>query len=133
MRPNDGRVVSNFVIQALNGEDITIFGDGSQTRSFCYVDDMVDAMIRMMNTPPGFTGPVNAGNPNEVSILELAKLIIGITGSASKIIFRDLPADDPNRRKPDITLAQEKLGWKPSVDLEAGLLKTVEYFKDHPD
>lgn len=130
MHPNDGRVVSNFVIQALKGEDITIYGDGSQTRSFCFVDDMVDALIRMMNTPAGFTGPVNAGNPEEVSILDLAKLVLAITGSDSKIVFKELPQDDPQRRKPDISLAKEKLDWKPTVDLKTGLVKTVEYFKN---
>lgn len=129
MHPNDGRVVSNFILQALRGEDITIYGDGSQTRSFCYVDDIVEAMIRMMNTPPGFTGPVNAGNPTEVSIRELAEKIIELTGSSSKIDFGKLPDDDPRRRKPDISLAERKLGWKPGVDLESGLRNTVDYFK----
>jgi len=129
MHPNDGRVVSNFILQALRGEDITIYGDGSQTRSFCYVDDTVEAMVRMMNTPAGFTGPVNAGNPTEVSIKELAERIIELTGTPSKIDFRDLPDDDPRRRKPDISLAERKLGWKPEVDLETGLRKTVDYFK----
>lgn len=131
MHPNDGRVVSNFIIQALRNEDITVYGDGSQTRSFCYVDDMVEAVLRMMNTAKGFTGPVNAGNPDEVSILELAEKTIEITGSRSRIIFNDLPRDDPRRRKPDISLAEQKLGWNPSVGLEDGLLKTAEYFKDH--
>ena len=131
MHPNDGRVVSNFIIQALGGEDITVYGDGSQTRSFCYVDDLVEAILSMMNTPKGFTGPVNAGNPDEVSILELAEKTIEITGSRSRIIFKDLPQDDPRRRKPEISLAERELGWKPSVGLENGLLKTVEYFKNH--
>ncbi|MEQ9618862.1 MAG: SDR family oxidoreductase [Deltaproteobacteria bacterium] len=131
MHPNDGRVVSNFIIQALGNEDITVYGDGSQTRSFCYVDDMVQAILCMMNTPEGFTGPVNAGNPDEVSILELAEKIIEITGSRSKVIFKDLPHDDPRRRKPDISLAGRKLDWKPFVNLENGLLRTVEYFQDH--
>jgi len=129
MHRNDGRVVSNFIIQALRGQEITINGDGSHTRSFCYVDDMVDAMVRMMDTPEGFTGPVNAGNPDEVSILDLAKLIITITGSSSKIVFRELPEDDPQRRKPDIRLARQKLGWGPTVELMPGLEKTVSYFK----
>jgi len=130
MHPNDGRVVSNFIIQALEGEDITIYGDGSQTRSFCYVDDTVDGIIRMMNTPRGITGPVNLGNPNEISILDLARLIIDLTGSRSRIVFKPLPQDDPRRRCPDITLAREKLGWKPKIDLMTGLKKTVEYFSD---
>jgi len=130
MHPNDGRVVSNFIIQALEGEDITIYGDGSQTRSFCYVDDTVDGIIRMMNTPRGITGPLNLGNPNEISILDLARLIIDLTGSESRIVFKPLPQDDPRRRCPDITLAREKLGWKPKIDLMTGLKKTVEYFSD---
>ena len=130
MHPNDGRVVSNFIIQALEGEDITIYGDGSQTRSFCYVDDTVDGIIRMMNTPRGITGPVNLGNPNEISILDLARLIIDLTGSESRIVFKPLPQDDPRRRCPDITLAREKLGWKPKIDLMTGLKKTVVYFSD---
>jgi len=130
MHPNDGRVVSNFIIQALEGEDITIYGDGSQTRSFCYVDDTVDGIIRMMNTPRGITGPVNLGNPNEISILDLARLIIDLTGSRSRIVFKPLPQDDPRRRCPDITLAREKLGWKPKIDLKTGLKKTVEYFSN---
>ncbi|HZX13095.1 MAG TPA: UDP-glucuronic acid decarboxylase family protein [Thermodesulfobacteriota bacterium] len=129
MHPNDGRVVSNFIMQALHNKDITVYGDGSQTRSFCYVEDMVDGIIRMMNTPKGFTGPVNLGNPGEVSILELAKLIIDLTGSSSRIVFKPLPQDDPERRRPDITLAQEKLGWKPTVSLEHGIRKTIEYFE----
>lgn len=130
MHQNDGRVVSNFIIQALRGKEITIYGDGSHTRSFCYVDDMVDAMVRMMDTPEGFTGPVNAGNPNEVSILDLAKMVIEITGSHSEIVFRELPEDDPQRRKPDITLARKELQWSPEVKLENGLQKTVSYFKE---
>lgn len=130
MHPNDGRVVSNFIIQALKGEDITIYGEGSQTRSFCYVDDMVDAFILMMNTEKGFSGPLNAGNPNEVAILELAKSIIDLTNSSSRLIFEDLPEDDPKRRKPDITLAKDKLSWEPIVDLESGLLNTINYFKE---
>ncbi len=129
MHPNDGRVVSNFIMQALHNKDITVYGDGSQTRSFCYVDDMVDGIIRMMNTPKGFTGPVNLGNPSEVSISELAKLIIDFAGSSSRMVLKPLPQDDPERRRPDITLAQEKLGWKPTVSLEVGIQKTIEYFE----
>jgi len=130
MHPNDGRVVSNFIIQALKGEDITIYGDGSHTRSFCYVDDMVDAITQMMNTEKGFSGPLNAGNPNEVTILELANNILSLTDSKSKLIFKELPEDDPQRRKPDITLASEKLKWEPEMDLESGLLNTINYFKN---
>lgn len=129
MHLNDGRVVSNFIVQALKDEDITIYGDGSQTRSFCYVEDMVDAMICMMDTPPGFTGPVNAGNPDEVSMLDLANIIIQLLGSSSEIVFKELPQDDPHRRKPDISLAQDKLGWTPSVGLKEGLTRTIDYFK----
>ena len=129
MHPNDGRVVSNFIMQALHNKDITVYGDGSQTRSFCYVDDMVDGITRMMNTPKGFTGPVNLGNPSEVSISELAKLIIDLAGSSSRMVLKPLPQDDPERRRPDITLAQEKLGWKPTVSLEVGIKKTIEYFE----
>lgn len=127
MALNDGRVVSNFIVQALRGEDITVFGDGLQTRSFCYIDDLVEGMIRMMDRE-GITGPVNLGNPTETTILEFARRIIELTGSASKIIFKDLPSDDPKQRQPDITLAGEKLGWKPQVPLETGLKKTIEYF-----
>ena len=129
MHPNDGRVVSNFVIQALKGEDITIYGEGNQTRSFCYVDDLVDGLVRLMNTPDDFTGPVNLGNPGEFSILELARKVIDLTKTKSKIIFKPLPQDDPERRKPDITLAMEKLQWDPKIKLEDGLQKTVEYFR----
>lgn len=129
MLPNDGRVVSNFIIQALRGEDITVYGDGTHTRSFCYVDDTVEAIIRMMGSPDGFTGPVNAGNPEEVSIQGLAEKIIGITGSKSKIIFSKLPEDDPRRRKPDITLAREALGWNPAVGIDKGLERTIDYFR----
>lgn len=127
MALNDGRVVSNFIVQALRGEDITVFGDGMQTRSFCYVDDLVEGMMRMMERE-GVTGPVNLGNPAETTILEFARRIIELTGSGSKIIFRDLPSDDPKQRQPDITQAREKLGWKPEVALETGLKKTIEYF-----
>ncbi len=129
MHPNDGRVVSNFIIQALNGQDITVYGDGSQTRSFCYVDDLVDGIFRMMNVNSSFTGPVNLGNPVESTVLELAKLIIELTDSKSEIIFKDLPQDDPEKRKPDISLAKDKLGWQPSIELEEGLLRTIHYFK----
>jgi UDP-glucuronate decarboxylase len=129
MAPDDGRVVSNFIVQALRGEDITVFGDGSQTRSFCYVDDMIDGLIRMMGTPKGFLGPVNLGNPAEFTILELAEILIRMTGSPSKIVFKPLPQDDPTQRKPDITLAQKKLGWQPHVPLKEGLAKTIEYFR----
>ena len=130
MYPNDGRVVSNFIIQALKGEDITIYGEGNQTRSFCYVDDLISGFIKLMNTPDDFTGPVNLGNPVEFSILELARKVIELTGTRSKIIFKPLPQDDPERRKPDITLAREKLQWEPGVKLENGLQKTVEYFRN---
>ena len=131
MLPNDGRVVSNFIVQALKGSDLTIYGDGSQTRSFQYVDDLTDGMVRMMNTPDNFTGPVNLGNPNEFSMLELAKEIIDITGSKSKLIFKPLPQDDPKQRQPDITLAKEKLnGWEPKIQLREGLVKTVHYFDE---
>ena len=129
MRGDDGRVVSNFIVQALKGEDITIYGDGSQTRSFCYVDDLVDALIKMMNSRDGFTGPVNLGNPGEFTMLELAKKVIELTGSKSKIVYLPLPQDDPTQRKPDISLAKKELDWAPCVDLEQGLIKTIEYFK----
>lgn len=129
MHPNDGRVVSNFIVQALKNENLTVFGDGKQTRSFCYVDDLVDGLIRMMNGPDDFIGPVNMGNPAEFSILELAEMVIKLTGSRSKIIFEPLPHDDPLQRKPDITLARRHLGWEPKLDLEEGLLRTIEYFK----
>jgi UDP-glucuronate decarboxylase len=128
MHPNDGRVVSNFIMQALRGEDITIYGDGSQTRSFCYVDDLIDAIILMMNTHADFTGPVNIGNPSEFTIKELAEEIIRLTGSTSKIQYKPLPQDDPKQRKPDITLAKQKLGWEPKVALQDGLKETIRYF-----
>jgi UDP-glucuronate decarboxylase len=128
MHPNDGRVVSNFILQALRGEAITIYGDGSQTRSFCYVDDMVDGLIRLMNSPDDLTGPINLGNPEEITILELADKIIKLAASRSEIIFKPLPADDPRQRKPDITLAKEKLGWSPWTSLKDGLEKTIAYF-----
>ena len=130
MLPNDGRVVSNFIIQALNNEDITIYGDGKQTRSFQYIDDLIEGMIRMMNTEDEFTGPINLGNPNEFPVLELAERIISMTGSSSKIVFKSLPDDDPKQRQPDITLAKEKLGWQPTVELEEGLKRMIEYFKN---
>ncbi len=129
MHPFDGRVVSNFIRQALMGEDITVFGDGSQTRSFCYRDDLVEGMIRMMNGPDDFSGPVNLGNPDEFTILELARLVIELTGSQSNIVHDSLPADDPTRRQPDITLAKEKLGWQPSTPLREGLQKTIAWFR----
>jgi len=129
MHPFDGRVVSNFIRQALAGEDITIFGDGSQTRSFCYRDDLIEGMIRMMNGPDDFIGPVNLGNPAEFTILELAELAIELSGSKSKLIFQPLPEDDPTRRQPDITLAREKLGWEPTIALREGLQKTIDWFK----
>jgi len=128
MRPDDGRVVSNFIVQALNGNDITIFGDGSQTRSFCFVDDLIEGMCRLMKCD-GFTGPVNIGNPMEFTIRELAEKVIEITGSRSKIKYHPLPSDDPKQRQPDITLAGEKLGWSPVVHLEEGLKKTIPYFE----
>lgn len=130
MDVGDGRVVSNFIIQALKNEDITIYGDGSQTRSFCYVDDLVEGMIRMMNSRDGITGPVNVGNPGEFTILELAELIIRLTDSKSKIIFCELPEDDPKQRKPDIALAEKELNWHPTTNLEEGLKKTIAYFRD---
>ena len=129
MHPNDGRVVSNFIVQALKGEPITVYGDGSQTRSFCYVDDLIDAFIRLMDTPDDFTGPVNTGNPCEFSILELAEKVIKLAGSRSEIIFKPLPSDDPKQRRPDISLAREKLGWEPRIGLEEGLKKTIKYFE----
>ena len=128
MHPNDGRVVSNFILQALKNEDITIYGDGSQTRSFCYRDDLVDGMMRMMNTPDEVTGPVNIGNPGEFTILQLAEMVIRLTDSKSKLIRMPLPADDPKQRRPDITKAKKLLGWEPVTPLEAGLVKTIEYF-----
>ncbi len=128
MHPNDGRVVSNFIVQALQGDDITLYGDGSQTRSFCYVDDLVEAFIRIMATDDEFVGPVNIGNPGEFTILELAEKVIEFIGSKSKIVNKPLPMDDPTRRRPDITLAREKLGWEPKVELDEGLRRTVDYF-----
>lgn len=130
MLKNDGRVVSNFIIQALNNEDITVYGDGNQSRSFCYVDDLIDGMIKMMDTEKGFTGPVNIGNPNEFTILELANKVIKQTNSKSRIIYKPLPEDDPLQRKPEITLAQQKLGWEPKVQLAEGLEKTISFFEN---
>lgn len=130
MHPNDGRVVSNFIMQALKGEPITIYGDGSQTRSFCYVEDMIEGFLRMMATPDEFTGPVNLGNPAEFSILKLAQIIVHLVGSKSPIVFKTLPHDDPMRRQPDITLAKNKMNWVPRVSLEDGLAWTIEYFKE---
>jgi UDP-glucuronate decarboxylase len=129
MHPYDGRVVSNFIRQALRGEDITIFGAGDQTRSFCYRDDLVEGIIRMMNGPDDFHGPVNLGNQGEFTILELAKLVIEQTGSKAKIVHRPLPQDDPTRRQPDISLARKHLGWEPKVPLQEGLRKTIDWFK----
>ena len=131
MLPNDGRVVSNFIVQALKQMNITIYGDGSQTRSFCYVDDLIEGIISFMNTDRGIIGPINLGNPDEFSILELAQNILELTGSGSKIVFKQLPEDDPRRRKPDITIAKETIGWKPQIKLETGLRRTIEYFKEN--
>ena len=129
MHPNDGRVVSNFIVQALQGKDITIYGDGSQTRSFCYVDDLIDAMVRMMNSVNGFTGPVNIGNPGEFTMLELAEMVLKLSGSKSNIVHQPLPSDDPKQRQPNIDLAKAKLGWEPKVSLEDGLKETIAYFR----
>jgi UDP-glucuronate decarboxylase len=130
MDANDGRVVSNFIVQALRGNPLTIFGDGSQTRSFCYVDDLVDGLIRLMNSPAEITGPINLGNPGEFTMLELAELVIELTGSASILDFKELPPDDPTRRRPDITRAQKDLDWEPLVPLRDGLARTIDYFDD---
>ena len=130
MDPKDGRVVSNCIMQALADEDITIYGDGTQTRSFCYVDDLVEGMIKMMNNPKGFIGPVNLGNPSERTVLDLAQKIIELTGSKSEIVFMPLPSDDPVKRKPDIALAKKELGWEPKVDIVDGLKETIGYFKN---
>jgi UDP-glucuronate decarboxylase len=131
MLPHDGRVISNFVMQALRGEDITIYGDGKQTRSFCYVDDLIEAMIRVMATPDDFTGPINIGNPTEFTIRQLAEEVISLTGSTSRLIFNPLPIDDPKQRQPDIALAKKTLDWSPSVELNRGLEKTISYFRAH--
>lgn len=130
MHPNDGRVISNFIVQALSNRDITVYGDGTQTRSFCYVDDLIEGLVRMMNGPDDFIGPVNMGNPGEFSISELAEMVIGFTGSKSRIVFEPLPQDDPIQRQPDISLAKERLDWEPVLDLEKGLKRTIEYFRD---
>jgi UDP-glucuronate decarboxylase len=133
MHPNDGRVVSNFIMQALQNKDITIYGDGKQTRSFCYVEDLIDAIMLMMKSPENFTGPVNIGNPEEFSMIELAEVVLSLTESKSKIIYKPLPQDDPKQRKPDISLAKANLNWKPKVSLRDGLSKTIEYFKQFLD
>lgn len=129
MHPNDGRVVSNFIVQALQGQPITLYGEGLQTRSFCYVDDLIDGALRLMGTPDTVTGPINVGNPVEVTIRELAETIVRLTGSASPLVFRPLPQDDPMQRCPDITKARETLGWAPRVQLEQGLARTIDYFE----
>jgi UDP-glucuronate decarboxylase len=129
MHPNDGRVVSNFIVQAIKGEDITMFGDGSQTRSFCFVDDLIEVMLRMMDSPAGFVGPINIGNPGEFTMLELAEMVLRLTGSRSTISFKPLPSDDPKQRRPDISLAKQALDWEPKVSLEEGLEKTIAYFR----
>jgi UDP-glucuronate decarboxylase len=128
MHPNDGRVVSNFIVQALENKEITIYGDGQQTRSFCYVDDLVDGLVKLMNSDESLTGPINLGNPHEFTIMALAKKVIDLTGSSSKIVQKPLPQDDPKQRKPDISVARDELGWKPTIELEEGLKKTVAYF-----
>jgi UDP-glucuronate decarboxylase len=130
MHPNDGRVVSNFIVQALRGDDITIYGDGKQTRSFCYVDDLIEAMMLAMNSPDDFTGPVNIGNPREFTMLQLAEMVLQITASKSRIVFRPLPSDDPRQRQPNISVAKEVLGWSPTTELELGLERTIKYFKE---
>jgi UDP-glucuronate decarboxylase len=130
MHPNDGRVVSNFIVQALRGQEITIYGEGTQTRSFCYVDDLIEAIVRMMETPSDVTGPINIGNPNEFTIRELAELIIEMTGTKSKIRFEPLPSDDPRQRQPDIAMAKSILKWEPKTQLHEGLKKTIAYFED---
>ncbi len=129
MHPNDGRVVSNFIVQALRGEDITIYGDGSQTRSFCYIQDLVEALCGVMNTEEGFTGPINIGNPQEITIRAVAEKVKAIVGGSSKIVYKALPQDDPSRRRPDISLAEKKLGWKPRIEMDEGLAKTINYFE----
>jgi len=129
MHPNDGRVVSNFIVQALKGEDITIYGTGQQTRSFCYVDDLIEALLRMMETGPDLPGPVNIGNPREFTMLELAERVLALTSSTSRLVFQPLPEDDPKQRQPDITLARDRLGWEPKVSLDDGLKETIAYFR----
>jgi UDP-glucuronate decarboxylase len=130
MHPNDGRVVSNLIIQALQNKPITIYGDGTQTRSFCYVDDLIEALIKLMNSPNDLTGPINLGNPTETSIIELAETILELTGSSSSLEYKELPSDDPRKRCPDISLAKEKLGWEPKIPLKKGLKKTIDYFEE---
>ena len=130
MHPNDGRVVSNFIVQALRGEPITVFGEGKQTRSFCYVDDLIDGLVRLMDSPDAVTGPINIGNPSEFTIVELAKKVIDLTGSSSKLIYEKLPTDDPMQRCPDVTRARETLGWEPKVPLQEGLRRTIAYFEE---
>lgn len=130
MHPNDGRVVSNFIVQALRGDEITIYGDGSQTRSFCYVSELVEGFVKLMDSPPDFTGPVNLGNPGEFTIKQLAELVIEITGSKSNLVFKELPSDDPKQRRPDIQLARDVLDWQPTIPLENGLKQTIEYFEE---
>lgn len=129
MHPNDGRVVSNFIVQALQGKNITIYGDGSQTRSFCYVDDLIDGMVKLMNSKDGFTGPVNIGNPGEFTIKELAEKVIALTGSKSQLVYQPLPQDDPMQRQPVIDIAKKELAWQPTISLDVGLQKTIEYFR----
>jgi UDP-glucuronate decarboxylase len=129
MHPNDGRVVSNFIVQALRGQPITVYGDGRQTRSFCYVDDLIEGFLRFMRLEPPFPGPINLGNPGEFTMLEVAEMVIDLTGSASRIVHAPLPSDDPLQRKPDIALAREKLDWEPTVQLREGLGKTIAYFE----
>lgn len=129
MHPDDGRVVSNFIVQALRGQDITLYGDGQQTRSFCYVDDLIDALLRMMDSPADFTGPVNIGNPQEHTMLELAEKILALTGGKSKLVHKPLPADDPRQRRPDIALAERALDWRPRIDIDEGLRRTIAYFR----
>ena len=133
MHPNDGRVVSNFIVQTLRGESITLYGDGQQTRSFCYVDDQIDGLMRLMASPDGVTGPINIGNPNEITVRQLAERVTELTGAATEITFEPLPSDDPTRRCPDITKAREILGWEPKTDLDTGLTSTIEYFQNHPE
>jgi len=129
MHPNDGRVVSNFIVQALQGQPITVYGEGGQSRSFCFVDDLIDGFVKLMNSNDGFVGPVNLGNPGEFTILELAEKVVAMTGSKSEIVFKELPSDDPRQRKPDITMAKNELGWEPIVKLDSGLIPTIEYFE----
>ncbi|HPN80664.1 UDP-glucuronic acid decarboxylase family protein, partial [Dokdonella sp.] len=129
MHPNDGRVVSNFIVQALNGDDLTLYGDGCQSRSFCYVDDLIEAMLLTMATPKDFTGPINLGNPAEITMIELAERVLALTGSKSRIVLKPLPHDDPRQRQPDIRLAENVLGWRPRVSLDDGLKRTIEYFR----